>query len=142
MNKVSVTGYVDQAVIDSLVLKQVEKAIADELANSAVIKKAVQVAVTAAIPVIDKSVATAMDKAVTKLLSDHTFIAKLIGEALLKDSSKLKGAFDAALRAAGKRMALDSEALGTLIETITEKYAIEAAARAAVAAAEGKGQFS
>lgn len=142
MSKVPVTGFVDQAVIDSLVLKQVEKAIADELANSAVIKKAVQVAVTSALPVLDKSIATAMDKATTQLLSDSTFIAKLIGEALIKDSSKLKGAFDSALRAAGKRMALDSGTLEELIETITEKYAIEAAVRAAEMAEKGGGQFS
>lgn len=142
MSKVPVTGFVDQAAIDSLVLKQVEKAIADELANSAVIKKAVQVAVTSALPVLDKSIATAMDKATTQLLSDSTFIAKLIGEALIKDSSKLKGAFDSALRAAGKRMALDSGTLEELIETITEKYAIEAAVRAAEMAEKGGGQFS
>lgn len=142
MSKVPVTGYVDQFVIDDLIQKQVEKAVATELAGSKVIQQAVAEAVTAALPKVKTAVDLAVDKAVNHLLNDHLFVAKLIGDAILKDSGRLTGAFDTALRAAGKRMALDSGTLGTLMEDVKERIASEAEIRLLKLEEIGGGSFS
>lgn len=142
MSTVPVTGFIDQAEVDKIVRTQVERAIAAELGSSKVIDTAVKEAMTVAMPTITASIADAIDKAMTMLLNDPTFIAKLIGDALMKDTSKLSGAFDSALRAAGKRMALDAGTLGKVVESVSEQIAAEADLRALEYLEKGGGSFS
>lgn len=139
---IAVSTLIDQAVIDDLVLKHVDASISRQVAGTKLIDEAIGKAMKEVQADLAPKLAAAVEKGLDKVLNDPTFIAKLIGDALLKDSSVLAGSFHSALRAAGKKLALDEGTLGHVVESVTEQIAIEAAVRAADFEAKGGGQFS
>lgn len=70
-------------------------------------------------------IAQAVQDSVTRVCNDSTFLDELVKASILKGASKLEGAFDGAIKAAGKRMALESETLTLVTENVREKVYLE-----------------
>lgn len=106
MVEVQIRSAITGQVIAAEVSRAVGEAIGQITADRELINKAVQ-------------------DSVTRVCNDSTFLDELVKESILKGASKLEGAFDGAIKAAGKRMALESETLTLVTENVREKVYLE-----------------
>lgn len=102
MVEVQIRSAITGQVIAAEVSRAVGEAIGQITADRELINKAVQ-------------------DSVTRVCNDSTFLDELVKASILKGASKLEGAFDGAIKAAGKRMALESETLTLVTENVREK---------------------
>lgn len=87
-------------------------------------------------------IARSVEKAVQEVTSKPDFLHGLIEKAILQGADKLGGSFDASLRAAGKRLAMDSETLEKVAAGVKASLSNEAEARIAEYELRGGGQFA
>ncbi len=102
MVEVQIRSAITGQVIAAEVSRAVGEAIGQITADRELINKAVQ-------------------DSVTRVCNDSAFLDELVKASILKGASKLEGAFDGAIKAAGKRMALESETLTLVTENVREK---------------------
>lgn len=106
MVEVQIRSAITGQVIAAEVSRAVGEAIGQITADRELINKAVQ-------------------DSVTRVCNDSAFLDELVKASILKGASKLEGAFDGAIKAAGKRMALESETLTLVTENVREKVYLE-----------------
>lgn len=114
---------IPDAQIHQMVEAQLRSAITSQVIHAEVLK-----AVGEAIGQITadrKLIAQAVQDSVTRVCNDSAFLDELVKASILKGASKLEGAFDGAIKAAGKRMALESETLTLVTENVREKVYLE-----------------
>lgn len=99
MVEVQIRSAITGQVIAAEVSRAVGEAIGQITADRELINKAVQ-------------------DSVTRVCNDSAFLDELVKASILKGASKLEGAFDGAIKAAGKRMALESETLTLVTENV------------------------
>lgn len=133
---------IDQTFLDNVARTAVEQAIKSSAASSPELRTAVQNAINHAMARVAPMIATAIDKAVADVTSKPGFLDAMIQKAILEGSSKLGGSFDASLRAAGKKLALDGDTLERVAEGIKIAMLTEAEARQAEYELRGGGQFA
>lgn len=117
-----------QVVIPDVQIQQMVEAQIRSTITGQVIQTEVAKAVGEAIGQIvadRKLIAQAVQDSVTRVCNDSTFLDELVKASILKGASKLEGAFDGAIKAAGKRMALESETLTLVTENVREKVYLE-----------------
>lgn len=110
---------IPDAQINQMVEAQIKSSITGQIIQAEVAK-----AVGEAIGQIvadRKLIAQAVQDSVTRVCNDSAFLDELVKASILKGASKLEGAFDGAIKAAGKRMALESETLTLVTENVREK---------------------
>ncbi|ATW58028.1 hypothetical protein CNR34_00095 [Pseudomonas phage nickie] len=132
---------IDDAVIQKLADDAVQRAVKSTVENSSVIKQAVEKAI-AGVKIDTKQIEDAVVQSIKNVTSSPAFLDDLIRQAIMKGAPKLTGSFDASLRAAGKRMALDPETLEQLIEGVKHKLTAEAEERRAEMEIKGMGAFA
>ncbi|UIS24653.1 hypothetical protein S21ZY_091 [Pseudomonas phage ZY21] len=132
---------IDDAVIQKLADEAVQRAVKSTVETSSVIKQAVEKAI-AAVKIDTKQIEDAVIQSIKNVTSHPAFLDDLIRKAILQGAPKLTGSFDASLRAAGKRMALDPETLESMVEGVKEKLALEAEERLAEMEIKGLGKFA
>ncbi|QOC57946.1 hypothetical protein phiK7B1_091 [Pseudomonas phage phiK7B1] len=132
---------IDDAVIQKLADEAVQKAVKSTVESSSVIKQAVEKAI-ASVKIDTKQIEDAVTASIKDVTSNPAFLNDLVRAAILKGADKLTGSFDASLRAAGKRMALDPDTLESVVEGVKEKLALEAEERLAEMEIKGLGKFA
>lgn len=132
---------IDDAVIQKLADDAVQRAVKSTVESSSIIKQAVEKAI-AGVKIDTKQIEDAVVQSIKNVTSNPAFLDDLIRKAIMQGAPKLTGSFDASLRAAGKRMALDPDTLESMIEGVKEKLAMEAEERLAEMEINGLGKFA
>ncbi|UKL14994.1 hypothetical protein hairong_089 [Pseudomonas phage hairong] len=132
---------IDDAVIQRLADDAVARAVKSTVESSSVIKQAVEKAI-AAVKIDTKQIEDAVTASIKNVTSNPAFLDDLVRAAILKGADKLTGSFDASLRAAGKKLAMDPETLEEVAAGVKAKLSVEAQERLAEYEAKGMGNFS
>lgn len=134
--------HVDSVFLDTIARQAVEQAIKTQVQSTPIIANAIQTAVNNAMPTVGPLIQQAVERSVREVTSDPKFLHALIEKAILDGHSKLGGSFDASLRAAGKRLAMDSETLDRVAAGVKAALTNEAEARIAEYELRGGGTFA
>lgn len=132
---------VDDAVIQKLADEAVQRAVKSTVEGSSVIKQAVEKAI-ASVKIDTKQIEDAVTQSIKDVTSNPAFLNDLVRAAILKGADKLTGSFDASLRAAGKKLAMDPETLQSVTNGVKLKLLTEAQERLVEYEAKGGGSFS
>jgi hypothetical protein len=132
---------IEDTVIQKLADDAVQRAVKDTVQNSPSIKAAIDKAV-ASVKIDTKQIEDAISTSIRNVTSNPAFLDDLIRVSILKGADKLSGSFDASLRAAGKRMALDPKTLEQVVDSVKSKLALEAEERMAEMELRGAGAFA
>lgn len=121
---------IEDSIIQKLADEAVLRAVKSSVEGSPAIKQAVEKAI-AAVKIDTAQIEKALTASIINVTSNPKFLDDMIRTAIVKAGPKLDGSFDASLRAAGKRMALDPETLEKVVEGVKAKLLIEAEERIA-----------
>jgi hypothetical protein len=134
--------HIDQMFLDTVARNAAEVAIKNQIQNSPLIVNAIATAVSNSMPLVAPVITAAVEKAVREVTSKPGFLHALIEKAILDGSSKLGGSFDASLRAAGKKLAMDEDTLERVAEGVKVGLLNEAEQRLAEFELRGGGAFA
>lgn len=132
---------INQWDIQAKVDAQVHAEITRLVQTSPAIMNAINTAV-ASVKIDTATIEYAIQAAIKNVCSNPKFFESLVQAAILKGSDKLGGSFDASLRAAGKKLAMDGDLLEQVAAGVKTKLQMEAEERAAEYELKGAGTFA
>lgn len=109
--------------------------------NSPALRSSVDAAI-ASVRIDTTMVEAAIKQAITNVCNSPGFLDGLIKSAILSGSEKLGGSFDASLRAAGKKLAMDTGTLEKVADGVKAALVTEAESRLAEYELRGGGSFA
>lgn len=126
-----------QAKVDALVHAEIVR----HVQSSPIINDAIKAAV-ATVKIDTAVIEACVAQAIKNVCSNPVFFEGMIQKAILAGADKLGGSFDASLRAAGKRLAMDGDLLEQVAAGVKTKLQMEAEERAAEYELKGGGSFA
>lgn len=132
---------INQWDIQSKVDAEVQIQIRNLVSSSPAILNAVNAAMMT-VKIDASTVEAAIAQAIKNVCSNPKFFEGMVSTAILTGANKLGGSFDASLRAAGKKLAMDGDLLEQVAAGVKTKLQMEAEERAAEYELKGAGAFA